>query len=256
MISNGSGVYALSAFHQLVRYYSRWGLGTSAGIFDVIQSSRGCLQPWRVLCQSAASSIHCHTDVQHPQLMRWLVHHFALHRIVTVNVPILQHQPAIVCRLKQCRWRKKKTHNVLSIRRFGLWVLVAHDMSVCAVCKMRSFEIAHTQFANCWSDPNPNPKPTSSRDPDPYPLILTIPKLCSAFCKLHRVTNCTQHSHNTDAIHTASHVHSQNTYILHTANSADIYTCHRLCNICIWNIVVKNQEVNCVKFSDFDRFCS
>ena len=79
---------------------------------------------WLLLNIACRASLH-HVVFDHwlsdVQLMQWQVRHFPLHHIVTVNVQIPLRQRVIVRQqLKLCRSRRKKIHNVLSIKRYVL----------------------------------------------------------------------------------------------------------------------------------------
>ena len=66
-----------------------------------------------------------------------------------------------------------------------LRVCVARDLSMCAIRKM-SWAISKSRIRNFQiSDPNPNLALIT--------IISTQAKLCSAFCKVCRLTNCVQH---------------------------------------------------------------
>ena len=54
---------------------------------------------------------------------------------------------------------------------------------------LHNCEIMHVQFVNFWPKPDPNP----NREVTPnLTLILTLDKLHSTSCKLHRPANCVQ----------------------------------------------------------------
>ena len=91
---------------------------------------------------------------------------------------------------------------------------------------LHNFEIVCAQFANFSPKPYLTLTLTLTRTPT---LILTQAKLCSTFCKLCRLTNCTQHIS-----------------LLFSQHVTDVFTYMNTCCLCLlidkWAVIALNHR--------------